>query len=230
MDFITPLKASPAPSHSLSSKVLGSNVILTSHSKILHSHKNSSRTITLSNQRVRETLDGVITHMQDEWEKMSGPERTEFIFKTITEFAASPTFQASYLRCIDKTFETVASHMQEALNKPPYAMTAEGIQVPMTKAEAMMQEAETSAQRAEQAADIAEQAQKTPAAAGEKITPVAEVPQAASAKDSLPLDRRQWTQAQIQADTAKQAQGKAIDQREQLRRLIETKIWRHRKL
>ena len=145
------------------------------------------------NQRVRETLDGIITHLQDEWEKMSGPERTEFIFKAITEFAAAPAFQASYLRCIDKTFKTVATHMQEALNKPPYAMTAEGIQVPMKKAEAMMQEAETSAQKGAKAADVVEQAQKapppvkaTPSATGhsEQVKPASQVESGAAKADA----------------------------------------------
>ena len=133
------------------------------------------------NQRVQETLDGIITHMQDEWNKMSGPERTEFIFEAITEFVTAPQFQFAYLKGLNKTFNTVATHMKEALTKIPYAVTAEGIPVPVSAATEMLQEAETLGQKGTEAAKTGERAQKAPApepapsatgaaVAGEKIT------------------------------------------------------------
>jgi len=132
------------------------------------------------NQRVAATFDGIITHMQDEWDRMSGPERTEFIFQAITEVIAMPTFQHAYLKGLDDTFNHVASHMHETFNKTPSAVTAEGIPVPYDVAAEMLQEAENPVQKAAAAAGTIEKT-KAPAAGQD-------APKAAATSEPLLVD------------------------------------------
>ena len=62
-----------------------------------------------------------------------------------------------------------------------------------------------------------EAAQQKTEEASDKITPAARATDAEKvpAKESLPLDRRQWTQEQIDADAARKVQGRAINERGQ---------------
>ncbi len=135
------------------------------------------------NKRVQETFDGIITHMQDEWEKMSGPERTEFIFQALTELVVTPKVQALYLQNLNKTFNTVANNMRTSLNRPPYAITPEGLQISVAE-EGMMCEAEDAAQKAAkasgphgQAPQAAPSEQGAPSATGqgEQVKPAVKV-------------------------------------------------------
>ena len=148
------------------------------------------------NQRVADTFDGIITHMQDEWDRMSGPERTEFIFQAITEVIAMPTFQHAYLKGLDDTFNHVSSHMHEAFNKTPSAVTAEGIPIPHHVAEEMLQEAENPVQKVTEAAGTIEET-KAPAAGldttqattmGENIAPAIKLPDLAEVAKDLKCD------------------------------------------
>jgi len=131
--------------------------------------------------------------MQDEWDRMSGPERTESIFQAITEVIAMPTFQHAYLKGLDDTFNHVASHMHEVLNKAPSAVTAEGIPVPYHVAAEMLQEAENPVQKATEAAGTLE---KTKAPAAGQDAPKA----AAISEKKAPEGAEQATIQDLEAD------------------------------
>jgi hypothetical protein len=66
------------------------------------------------NKRVADTFSATISHMKESWDKMSGFERTEFIFEALTEAALAPKFQTLYIKGLRKTLNTVAARIEQA--------------------------------------------------------------------------------------------------------------------
>ena len=91
--------------------------------------------VVAANEQVTEAFKGTIEQFRDEWHASSGPERTERIFSFLTELAAAPAFQATYLKYCGKACGVIGTQLSKIHLEPtPCLVTPDGMKVPVQMA------------------------------------------------------------------------------------------------
>ena len=88
--------------------------------------------VVAANEQVTQAFKGTIQQYKDEWHASSGPERTERIFSFLTELAATPAFQAAYLKYCGKACGAIGTQLSKIHLEPtPCLVTPDGFKMPV---------------------------------------------------------------------------------------------------